>query len=280
MTQAPSEPPFGTSDGVLLRCYRHPDREARIRCTRCERLICPDCMREAPVGFQCPECVRAGRVPTRTTVGARTRSDTPVVTWLLIAANIAAFLYEQSSATVQLRFWDYGPAITHNDQYYRLVTSMFLHVSWWHIAMNMYALYLLGPFVERIVGPLRFLGLYFAAGIAGSVLAFTLAYAAPSEGASGAIYGLFAAMWVFGRRSRIDTSRITAVIVLNLVLSFAIPRISWQGHLGGLAAGALIAYVYAYTPPRMWRPIAQAAAVVGVLGLAFAVAVWQAHVLT
>lgn len=262
-------------------CYRHPGRQTYIRCSRCERPICPDCMHDAPVGFHCPECVRAGRpVRPRTAVGATIVRRPDAVTLMLIAVNVAAFLGEQASQAFEADLTQYNRAIELQHEYYRLISATFLHVSWWHIGLNMYALYLMGPVVERVLGTWRFLGLYLVAGFAGGALAYVLT--GPQtvvEGASGSIYGVFAALWVLSRRFGGDTSQITLIIAVNFALSFFIPRISWQGHLGGFIAGGLIALVYAYAPRRLRLPM-QVAVLVAVTALAMGGALWRTAVLT
>jgi membrane associated rhomboid family serine protease len=239
-------------------------------------------MQSAPVGFQCPECVRAGHVPTRTRIGATTSSRPYAVTLALIAINVLVYLVERSQGLrFEYTYGEIGPTPCpsgcgtgiSDGGYYRLVTAMFLHVSVIHIALNMYALYWLGRSVEPQLGWWRFLGLYFASGIAGNALAYVVAPNSLAEGASGAIYGVFAAMWIVARRIGLDTSQITAVIGLNLVLSFVIARISWQAHVGGLVAGAVIALVLAYTPRASWRPVAHAAVIVAVAAIAVVAAV-------
>jgi membrane associated rhomboid family serine protease len=279
-------PTTGGSDQAV--CYRHPGRETYIRCARCERPICPDCMNSAPVGFQCPECVREGHVATRTRIGATASSRPYAVTLGLIALNVLIYLVEQTQGLrFQYTYAEVGPTPCASGcgtgiadgGYYRLVTAMFLHVNIFHIALNMYALYWLGRSIEPQLGWWRFLGLYLAAGIAGNVVAYVVAPNSLAEGASGAIYGLFAAMWIVARRIGLDTSQITAVIGLNLVLSFVIARISWQAHVGGLVAGALIALVLAYTPRGNWRPLAHGAAIVAVAAVALIAALLKTSAL-
>ena len=94
-------------------CYRHPDREAYIRCNRCERRICPDCMIPASVGFQCPECVREGNKDVRqarTVFGGSPEANPGVVSKVLIAINVVAFVAQQASDTFTARFFDIGLA--------------------------------------------------------------------------------------------------------------------------------------------------------------------------
>src|SRR4051794_26338114 len=157
-------------------CYRHPDRETGIRCTRCDRPICPDCMVSAAVGFQCPECVREGRKTTRaprTALGAKVspQAQAAQLTKLLIAANAVVFVAAKIlKAPFVDRLYLIGkagfvasvghPVGVEHGEYYRLFTAMFLHLEVWHIAANMWALWVLGPPLEAVLGRLRFLGLY------------------------------------------------------------------------------------------------------------------------
>ncbi|HVA60856.1 MAG TPA: rhomboid family intramembrane serine protease [Mycobacteriales bacterium] len=258
--------------GAETTCYRHPRRPASVRCVRCDRYICPDCMRPAAVGFQCPECVAEGsrtiRTP-RTVYGGRVAAGPPIVTYGLIGINVAIFLVTAIGGTslgfsggasplygrLALIPYDVGVA----GQYDRLLSSMFLHYGLVHIAANMYALYLVGPTLERILGRVRYLMLYFGAGLGGSVAVYLFSGPGqPTAGASGAIFGLFAAFVVFARHQRRDATAMVGVIVLNLVLTFTISGISIWGHVGGLVIGAAIAALLAYAPAGRWRSAVQA----------------------
>jgi membrane associated rhomboid family serine protease len=237
-------------------------------------------MRDAPVGFQCPECVGAGAVRTRTPVGGALARRTGAVTLALIALNAVAFLLELSQPGFERRFTGWNAQIAFHHEYYRLITATFLHVGVLHILLNMYALFLLGPPLEHAMGRWRFLGLYLVAGFAGSVLAYALTgVGSAAEGASGSLFGLFAAMWVFSRRFGSDTSQITGLIAINFALSFFLSHISWQGHLGGFLAGGLIALCYAYAPRRL-RTVAHVGVLVVVALLAVVGALARTAALT
>ncbi len=182
-------------------CYRHPERETYIRCTRCERPICPDCMTSASVGFQCPECVAEGKAsvrPVRTRLGAKVPTK-PYVTYVLIALCVAGFGYSTSRGMNEVAT-DFAmrPAyIAVFDEYYRLFTSMFLHDSLLHIGFNMLVLWMLGPQIENALGHVRFAVLYLVAGLGGSVASFWFSdVAVAAAGASGAIFGLMGAYLV------------------------------------------------------------------------------------
>jgi len=264
-------------------CYRHTDRETYIRCSRCERPICPDCMHEASVGFQCPECVRAGNRPLRqgrTVFGGRVHQDTALLTKALVGINVVMFLAEQVSPAVEQHLWMFSYAIAFDGQYYRLLTSAFLHAGIAHILFNMYALYLFGQMIEAAFGRVRFLVLYLSSALAGAAASYMFSDPhVPSVGASGAIFGLLGATLVVMRRLRANARVVAALIVINLVLGFVIPRIDWRDHLGGLAAGLVIGAAFAYAPPRLRVPLGAAA--VGVVLLASALmVVARTHALT
>ncbi|ORV62820.1 rhomboid family intramembrane serine protease [Mycobacterium europaeum] len=237
-------------------------------------------MRSAAVGQQCVECVRAGartiRQP-RTRFGGRLRSDTPVVTYVLIAVNVLAFVLQMASGTMEKDLALWPPAVA-DGQVYRLVTSAFLHYGATHLLLNMWALYVVGPPLEIWLGRMRFGALYALSGLGGSVLVYLVSpLDTATAGASGAIFGLFGATFVVGKRLAVDVRWVVAVVAFNLVFTFLVPlissqRISWQAHLGGLVSGALVAAAYVY-PPRELRNVIQAAVTIVVL-VAFAALVW------
>jgi membrane associated rhomboid family serine protease len=256
-------------------CYRHPDRTTYIRCTRCNRPICPECMRDAAVGHQCEECVRGGakavrqpRPPQRTT---------PVITYGLIAINVVMFALETVSSGVQSELVLRSPAVANGDLY-RLLTSAFMHYGPTHLLFNMYALFIVGPPLEVWLGRLRFGALYALSALGGSVLVYLVSpLNAATAGASGAVFGLFGASFVVGKRLNLDVRWVVGLIVINLAFTFVIPlmggqNISWQGHIGGLVTGALVAAAYAYAP-RERRTVIQVSVTVAVL-VVFALLIW------
>jgi membrane associated rhomboid family serine protease len=261
-------------------CYRHPDRPTYVRCTRCNRYICPECMRDAAVGHQCAECVGAGaktvRQP-RTRFGGREYGSNPVVTYTLIAANVLMFVLQNASADVQSELVLRSPAVADGDLY-RLVSSAFLHYGVTHLLFNMWALYVIGPPLEAWLGRLRFGALYALSALGGSVLVYLLSsLGAATAGASGAVFGLFGASFVIGRRLNLDTRWVVGLIAINLAFTFVFPlissqNISWQGHIGGLVTGAVVAAAYAYAP-RDRRTLIQVGATVAVVVL-FALLIW------
>ena len=237
-------------------------------------------MRDAAVGHQCVDCVQAGartvRQP-RTQFGGRERSATPVVTYALIAINVAAFVVEVASRSLEEKLTLWPPAVA-DGQFYRLVTSAFLHYGATHLLFNMWALYVIGPPLEMRLGRLRFAALYALCGLGGSVLVYLISpLNTATAGASGAIFGLFGATFVVGKRLALDVRWVVAIIVINLVFTFVVPaissqRISWQGHLGGLATGAVVSAAYVY-PPKERRNVVQAVVTL-VAVVTFAALVW------
>ncbi|MFF3502200.1 rhomboid family intramembrane serine protease [Streptomyces sp. NPDC003247] len=266
MDQAPGSRQDDAHSG-LPACYRHADRETGVRCTRCERPICPECMVSASVGFQCPDCVRTGsgtgHAPSasqpRTLAGGTVAADPRLVTKILMGLCLAAFLVQLS---VGDRFTDrfdligqaYVPALQDVEgvargQWYRLLTSMFLHSTYMHILFNMLSLWWLGGPLEQALGRVRYLALYVVSGLAGSALTYLLA--APNQaslGASGAIFGLFGATAVLMRRMRYDMRPIIALLVINGIITFGWGSIAWQAHVGGFVAGVAIGYAMVHAP--------------------------------
>lgn len=235
-------------------CYRHTDRETYVRCTRCDRYICPDCMNDAAVGFQCPECVREGNKSVRqaqTVFGGRADSGLDV-TKVLIGLNVLAFVVQLATIEFETGYFMRPQELAHRGEYYRMVTSAFLHDRRMllHIAFNMYALLAIGSQIERLLGPVRYLTLYAVAAIGGSVATYVFVHPLqPSLGASGAIFGLFGAFFVFARRLRGDTSQILMMIGINLAIGFTFRGyINNYAHIGGLVAGGVVAFAFAHAP--------------------------------
>ena len=261
-------------------CYRHPDRETYVSCVRCGRPACPDCLRSAAVGQQCVECVREGNRTVRRAsapFGGKV-ADRPWVTWTLVAINVLVYLGELVNSNTLINdgamVAKFSPTVGVADgQWYRLITSAFLHAApgsgfgIFHILFNMYALIVVGPALERLLGRVRFLSVYLVSALGGSVLFYLLA--APTTvglGASGAIFGLFGAWFVLAKRLRLDARQVVGLIVLNLVISFGVPGIAWQAHIGGLIAGSALTAAYAYAP-RDNRTLIQLAATAGMVAL-------------
>ena len=265
-------------------CYRHTGRETYVRCQRCDRPICPDCMRQASVGFQCPECVSQGARDTRagrTTYGGSRSSNPALTSMVIIGINAVVWLavvttggqlspwvarlslhargicqaadpgkwypgvVEQSTCAALDGHWFPGVV---DGAYYQLLSSTFLHVDPWHIGFNMLALWFLGPQLEMAIGRARFLALYLISGLAGSACVYWLAGEQTfTLGASGAVYGLMAALLVIAIKVGGQVQTILMWLGLNVVLTF-VGGYSWQGHLGGFVGGAAVMTLLVYTP--------------------------------
>ncbi|MEV4558006.1 rhomboid family intramembrane serine protease [Kitasatospora sp. NPDC049285] len=286
-------------------CFRHPDRESYVRCTRCDRNVCPDCRKDAAVGYQCVECVKSGHQSVRqarTAFGGRI-SATPWATIVLIALNVIAYLLELARPEIVDHFDVLGTALLGPDgqhyvnnlpytpsgftaigvahgEWYRLITGTFLHLQptsglfgITHILFNMYWLWILGRVVEERLGVLRFSALYLLSGLGGSVFAYLVAPTQPSLGASGAIFGLAGGYFVLSRRMHYDPlggSQLMVTFVIWMVISAGFT--SWEGHLGGLVTGLTTGYALAYAP-RQQRNAVQLVGVVLVFAFLAALAV-------
>jgi membrane associated rhomboid family serine protease len=226
-------------------CYRHPRVETGVSCSNCGRPICPECMTPTPVGMRCPECARQ-RTPVRT---IRTMHADPTVTYALIVLNVLVFvgmsaggssLTGGGSGSVFNDLYLSGPSVAGGD-WWRLITSGFMHAGLFHIGFNMYALLWLGRMLEPAIGHLRFAALYFASLLCGSFGVILLSPNSATVGASGAIFGLFGALVVMHRAQGISLmqSGLGPVLILNLAFTLLIPGISIGGHLGGFAGGLL-----------------------------------------
>jgi membrane associated rhomboid family serine protease len=288
----PDQPAATPGDAEATTCYRHPQREAHVRCTRCNRRICPDCMIDASVGFHCPECVREGNASVRkarTSLGGRLTDNAGYVTKVIIAINVLVFVAQRASGAFERNLILIGNAFdpltgqqlgVADGEYYRLLTAAFMHANVLHIAMNMYALFLFGPPLEAALGRLRFSVLYLLSAVGGTTLSY--AFSAPNQqslGASGAVFGLLGAFFVVNRRMGRETSGLVVLIVINFAFSFIAPGIDWRAHVGGMVSGALVALAFAYAP-RSQRNLVQVAGCVVVLLVIVVLVVWRTAQLT
>jgi membrane associated rhomboid family serine protease len=242
----------------MATCYRHPSRETGVSCSSCGRPICPDCMTPTPVGMRCPECSRQRTKVVR----MRDMARVPQLTYALIAINVIVFLAEGSSAftiegtaagTVATKGALLGSSespllagqgVAHG-QWWRIVTSGFLHEDFLHIGFNMLVLYYLGIMLEPALGRLKFGLIYAVSLLTGSLGALLVSPHVLTVGASGAIFGVMGAAAVEMRARQIPLmqSGVGTLIVFNLIISFTGSNISWGGHIGGLIGGALAAWV-------------------------------------
>jgi membrane associated rhomboid family serine protease len=258
MDQAPVPPP--PPPATIEQCYRHPGVQTGVHCTRCGRPICPDCMVPAPVGHQCPECVRDAkqdfrRPAARVAVAPRTGlTVTNALLLILVAVFIGEVVYAGGPSLVSgpsrgqlIRMGgDVGIAVAAG-QVWRLFTSMFLHIGLFHILMNGYALYLFGNVVEAEQGSWRFLALYLVTGLGASAASYTFGDPlAVGAGASGAIFGVFGAFLGYSWRRRdlaFYRARVRSaisLIAINAFIAFTFPSIDWRAHVGGLVSGLVV----------------------------------------
>jgi len=277
-------------------CYRHPGRETWVSCVRCGRHACPDCLRDAAVGQQCVDCVRGAtgqggqRARAAKTVFGGRPSRTATVTWTLVAINVLVFLAEVARPSL---LYDLGmissPVGTPvgvqsgvaGGQWYRLITSAFTApgtsisgLGLLDIAFNLWALFVLGPQLEHLLGKIRYLAVYLLSAVGGSLLYFYLVPIGLAAGASGAIYGLFGAWFVVMRRLRLDSRGIVLLIAINLGFSFYYhSAIAWQDHIGGLITGALLTAAYVYAPRKNQVAFQAAATVLLVVLIVIAVVI-------
>lgn len=237
------------------RCYRHPEREAYISCQRCERLICPECMRDASVGFQCSSCVNEGaksvRAP-RTVAGGVISAHAGRVTMVLIAINAIAFVLTKATGGFTGWVFQHGAQngfTVADGEVWRLLTAAFLHSDLWHLLSNVIALFLFGPFVERALGTSRYIAAYLTSAIFASTLVYVLTDPfVTTIGASGAVFGLFGMALLLLLRAKEDVRTLLVLLAINAVVSFTNTSISWQGHLGGFIAGVVLGAAFAYAP--------------------------------
>ncbi|MEV4736886.1 MULTISPECIES: rhomboid family intramembrane serine protease [unclassified Microbacterium] len=271
-------------------CYRHPDRQSFVLCQRCLRTICPECQTQAAVGVICPECMaaeRKNRTPaqkraarrwgTRPAMGTA-RSGKPVVTYaLLLVTSIIGLLQMVpglgDAITAQLLF---APRYLYPDLFllpfepWRMLTAVFAHGGFIHLGLNMLALWMLGQSLEPMLGRVRFLSLYLISGLGGSVAVALLDPGTATVGASGAIFGLMAALLIIGRHIGANVTGILVILGINFIFGFFVPGIAWQAHLGGAVVGAVVALILTRTRRREQRA-AQIAMLVGLTLLLIAV---------
>lgn len=276
-------------------CYTHKDRPTRLSCSRCAKPICARCSFDAVVGQRCRECAGvstqsardtthrrrtpfAGRITQRSgTGGSRTgfvsgagagwgSSITPMVKAILIitiAVHVLDFIAPSVYDNIRGRFAMWNAAVEFSEEWWRLFTVVALHGGIMHLLFNMWALWVLGPQVERGSGQFPFLMFYLACAGAGSAVSFQFEdFSFLAVGASGAIFGLFGVWlsWAYRHRKTMQgrdmLSQIGFLLAINLALPFLIPNVAWQAHIGGLVAGILISEVWTRMP-REINPVAR-----------------------
>ena len=296
-TSLPPPPP--ATEGPVA-CKRHPDVQTGLRCVRCGDPICPDCMRPAAVGYQCPDCARGSRQEVHQP-GRRIGSSAAglSITNVLIAICVGVYVIgvalsgagsviEGATEKVMIQLGAEQPFLVASGQYWRLFTSIFLHFGILHLALNMYALFIIGNVVESELGRIRYLALFLVTGWFSSAIAYWLTPPLVavqggltlqiSAGASGAIFGLFGVFLAYNYRRRHlafyanRMRQMLMLIVLNIVFTFAIPGISWQAHVGGLVAGLIAGYAALDGfGPRISRTVALVASLTGLLAVSIVI---------
>jgi membrane associated rhomboid family serine protease len=241
-------------------CYRHPGRQSYVLCQRCGRTICPECQVQAAVGVHCVECAARDRREAPRVKRGRpavlrnlTGQGSPVVTYAIIAVCVLVFALQAIpglGVTAALQFAPayVQPATGIPFEPWRMVTSVFTHGSILHLLFNMFTLFVFGSALERLLGKGRYIALYLLSGLGGSVAVALIGDPLqPVVGASGAIFGLMGAFFIINRHLGGTSIQLVVLVAINLAYGFIVPGISWQAHVGGLVAGALVALVYVRT---------------------------------
>lgn len=245
--------------GAPAVCVRHPDRPTALSCTRCGRPSCPDCLREASVGYQCVDCVAEGHRGTRraTTVAGAEAGGRSIVVPVLVVLNLLVFAGTAAVAGSIGVNYDSSlfddlaliPQAVAAGEVWRPITSGFLHIGPLHLAFNMFALWVIGRDMEILLGRGRFLAVYFLSMLGGAAAVMVLQPGSLVAGASGAVFGVMGGLLVALLRLRRPTGQVVGLLAINLALGFFIGGISWQAHVGGLIVGAAATAVLVYAPP-------------------------------
>ena len=276
----------------MATCYRHPGRETAVACSNCGKPICPDCMTTSPVGMRCPECARQ-TTKVRTIRASSHRGHEATIA--LIAINAIVFFAEGAGVYTLTGSTNNSSLLNHGyllapyirsaalygvpvHEYYRLVTSAFLHLDILHIGLNMYVLYWVGRLLEPAIGRVRFLTIYFTGLLAGSLGVIIVSPLNPTAGASGAIFGLMGAAFAEAHRRGADQVRnqLVILIVINLALTIGIPGVSVGAHVGGLIGGGLATLAF-QQGDRMRRPVLGYAACLALALVSFVGAIMIAN---
>jgi membrane associated rhomboid family serine protease len=273
-------------------CYRHPDRQSFVLCQRCLRTVCPECQTQAAVGVICPECMKAerkNRTPAQKKAERRwgnrgavavARGGRPMVTYVLLAVTSFIGLLQLipglgGTLTEILQFnavYLYPSISVYPFEPWRMLTAVFAHGGIIHLALNMLALWMLGQLLEPMLGRARFLALYLISGLGGSVAVALIAPGTSTVGASGAIFGLMAALLIIGRHVGANVTGLLIILGINFAFGFFVGGIAWQAHLGGAIVGAGVAFILARTrrrEQRIWQISLLAATVVLLMVLTF-----------
>ncbi|WP_256334714.1 rhomboid family intramembrane serine protease [Lentzea albidocapillata] len=262
MSNAPVPPdgPIGAQPDIPV-CARHSDRPTRLRCSRCDRPACPDCLRDASVGMQCVDCVNEGARTVRrarTSAGAVVSDGRPIITQVMIALNVLAYVVTVAQSGSPMNNSRAGlftatsmiPELTANGEWWRILTSGFMHFGLIHLVLNMAALFVVGPVIEQELGKLRYSAVYFLSLLGGSAAAFFFGTVCQQlAGASGAVFGLMGALLIVFKRQKRDISTILVIVGINLV-SNLFTNASLLGHLGGFVIGGLLTLAMVKAPAK------------------------------
>jgi membrane associated rhomboid family serine protease len=267
-------------------CFRHPDQETRVHCTRCGRPICPACMTPAPVGHHCPVCVAEERRSVRRVRAAFPRPRSAAM--VLLGINAGVFVVEtvlggSTNPTVLVGMGAMVPALVAAGEYWRLVTAMFLHIGLLHLMLNSLGLYIFGNLIEQVLGTVGFVAIYLVAGFVASVASF--AFGSPvalAAGASGAIFGPLGAWLAYNLRrrslslARANVQGALLLIAINVVFGLSVPGIDNLAHIGGLAAGVAAGFLAEGVGRRAIRTTTTVAGLTLMVLGAAALAAWRA----
>ena len=267
---------------ILEYCTRHPDVATGRHCTRCDRPACSQCLTQADIGSLCTECLRRAKPATRERIRFWNAAQSVLVTRAIIGLNLVIFVWVLfgtdryiGGGVINGRELDMALSqfFIDNGEWYRLISSGFLHFGLFHVGMNMFLLWQLGVLLEPALGRARFALLYFVSMLGGAVGALVLSPNALTGGASGAVFGLMAAASVGLQQRGVNPLKtgIGATLILNLLITFTIPGISIGGHLGGAIMGA--AAGYAMLEPRWNRDNPWIGWVAPILGMVLSLAV-------
>ena len=259
-------------------CPRHPGTVTYVRCQRCDRPTCPACQVPSSVGVHCVDCARrsqAGRRQPRTLLGGNMASDA-LVTKILIGLCVIVYALQilvpgLAAQSLELRL-GFMPVVAAQEPW-RFLTTAFLHADYMHIGFNMLTLWVLGRTLEPLLGRWRFTSIYLLSALGGSTMIYWLSWPDTESwltltvGASGAVFGLFSAMFIVQRRFGRDTSGIVALVGVNAVVSILGANISWQGHLGGLLVGGIVSAIYAWAPRGKRKAVGIVGTIVVVIAL-------------
>jgi membrane associated rhomboid family serine protease len=292
MSEETGQQPRGAPPAVEY-CYRHPNVETGVHCTRCDRPICPECMTPAPVGYQCPECVAQARREFRKGPGRRIVTGGVTATKILLAALFAMFalellvgganaLFQGPPERTLIRLGAMQPFLIADGQYWRLFSAIFLHAGLLHIGFNAYALWIFGAAMELALGRTRFLLVFFVTGFLASAASYAFGpVVSVGVGASGAIFGVFGAFIAYNYRRRdlaIAAARLRMAMILiliNAVFAFYVRQIDWRAHLGGLVAGFAAGMVAEGWGDRGTRRVVLVAGFATMVAIGVALVAWR-----